>query len=274
MSAAPIGVFDSGVGGLSVLRHIRERLPGEALLYVADSAHVPYGDKTTGQIRRRVFAIAEALLAHRAKALVVACNTATAAAIHELRAAHPQLPIIGMEPGLKPAVSSSRSRKVGILATAGTLRSGKFSHLLERYGAGAEVVLQACPGLVEQIEAGRLEDTATAALLQGYLTPLLERGVDALVLGCTHYPFLLPLIQRLVGPQIAVIDTGAAVARQLERQLHLHGLAAPGPAPGPIRFFTSGDPAQQQPLFARLWGAPVEVEPLAPQDEPIPRPLW
>jgi len=260
MTPAPIGVFDSGVGGLSVLRHLRERLPHEDLLYVADSAHVPYGDKSTAVIRQRVFAIAETLLARHSKLLVLACNTATAAAIHELRAAHPQLPIVGMEPGLKPAVTTSKSRKVGILATAGTLRSGKFAHLLERYGAGAEVVLQPCPGLVEQIEAGRLAGAETEALLQRYLAPLLASGVDALVLGCTHYPFVLPLIQRLAGPHIAVIDTGAAVARQVERQLHLHGLAAARAEVGAVRFFTSGDPGAQQPLFARLWGAALAVE--------------
>lgn len=265
----PIGVFDSGVGGLSVLRNIRERLPHEALLYVADSAHIPYGDKPVHVIRERVLALAEALLALGAKALVVACNTATAAAVHDLRTAYPLLPIIGMEPGVKPAVAGSRRGKVGVLATAGTLRSARFRHLLERYGQGAEVVLQPCPGLVEQVEAGALERSDTRALLQGYLDPLLAGGVDTLVLGCTHYPFLLPLIRHLVGGEVEVVETGPAVARQLERQLHQHGLLAPhstntgsGATPAPLRFFTTGDPHAQALLFSRLWGSELAVEPL------------
>ncbi len=258
----PIGVFDSGVGGLSVLRAIRDRLPHEGLLYCADSAYIPYGDRTTAEIRDRSFAVAASLLRLGAKALVVACNTATAAAIHELRAAYPHLPIIGMEPGLKPALDHSRSRKVGILATAGTLRSDKFRQLLERYGAGAEVVLQPCPGLVEQVESGALEHGETEVLLRRYLDPLLTAGVDVLVLGCTHYSFLLPIIRRLTGDGITVVDTGPAVARQVERQLSHHGLQAGADRVGGSRFYTTGDPALLQPLFTRLWGGSLALESL------------
>lgn len=254
----PIGVFDSGVGGVSVLRHLHARLPHEHLLYVADSAHVPYGDKPATLVRERSFFIAEQLIARGAKLLVVACNTATAAAIHELRS-HYALPIVGMEPGVKPGVSHSQARRVGILATAGTLRSSKFATLLERYGAGAEVVLQPCPGLVEQIERGALASSDTRALLERYLAPLLQQQVDTVVLGCTHYPFVLPLIERIVGPHIQVIDTGPAVARQVERLLDEHAIANHADS-GSVRFFTSGEPAAQQRLLETLWGSPLQVE--------------
>ena len=265
-SQQPIGVFDSGVGGLSVLAHIRRRLPREALIYAADSAHVPYGDKPTAEIRRRSLAVAESLLGLGAKALVVACNTATAVAIHDLRSHYPHLPIVGMEPGVKPAVAQSRARKVGVLATTGTLRSGRFSHLLERHGGGAEVIMQPCPGLVERVERGELGDGITEALLKRYLEPLLENGVDSLVLGCTHYPFLIPLIERLAGPDVTVIDTGPAVARQVEQRLAGQGLLNGHQANGRIRFFTSGELDRHRSMFERLWGESLLLEPLPEVD--------
>jgi glutamate racemase len=235
----PVGVFDSGVGGLSVLHKIHQRLPRERLLYVADSAHIPYGDKPMAQVRARAFAITERLLAMGAKALVVACNTATAAAIHELRTCWPHLPIIGMEPGLKPALTAPQAGRVGVLATTGTLRSEKFRSLMERYGGQAEVLLQPCPGLVELVEQGELDSRCSEALLREYLAPLLAAGVTTLVLGCTHYPFLLPVIQRIAGTHLRVIDTGEAVARQVEHKLQTAGLLNHlGPPPAPSRFFT------------------------------------
>lgn len=268
-SQQPIGVFDSGVGGLSVLRRIRALLPAESLHYVADSRHLPYGDKTVEQVRQRVFRIAGRLIDQGAKALVVACNTATAAAIHELREAYP-LPIIGMEPGVKPAVESSRSGVVGILATQGTLQSDKFTRLVSRFGTGAEVIVQPCPGLVERIEQGRLDDAETETLLQRYLQPLREKGADALVLGCTHYPFVRPLIERLAGPGVQVIDTGWAVARQVQRQLDSADLLNKG-GNSEVRFFTTGTPEQQSTLFQRLWGEAMAVRALP--EEPVLRVL-
>lgn len=260
--ARPLGVFDSGVGGLSVLRAIRNRLPHEGLLYCADSAFVPYGDRTTAEIRERSLMIARRLIDLGAKALVVACNTATAVAIQELRQTYPHLPIIGMEPGLKPAIDHSRTRKVGILATVGTLRSGKFRHLLERYGTGTEVLLQPCPGLVEQVERGALTQGETEALLRHYIEPLLAAGIDALVLGCTHYPFLLPLIRKLTGPGLLLIDTGPAVARQVDQELQRHACPQAPTGIGALRFYTTGDPAALQALFARLWAQPLRLEAL------------
>lgn len=257
----PIGVFDSGVGGLSVLRHLHARLPHEHLLYIADNAYIPYGDKPAALVRERSFLIAEKLIGMGAKLLVVACNTATAAAIHELRA-HYALPIVGMEPGVKPGVTYSRSRRVGILATEGTLRSSKFATLMERYGAGAEVFLQPCPGLVEQIERGALDSSATRSMLERFLTPLLEKKIDTVVLGCTHYPFVQPLIETIVGAHIQVIDTGPAVARQVERLLNEHGIANVTNE-GQVRFYTSGDSQLLLPLFATLWGSAVTLEQMA-----------
>mgnify|MGYP001026504304 CR=1 FL=1 len=261
-SERPIGVFDSGVGGLSVLREIRRELPYEDLLYVADSAHAPYGDQPLEAIEARAIAIAEFLLEHDAKALVVACNTATGAAARLLRARF-AVPVIAMEPAVKPAVAQSRSGVVGVLATRQTLASAKFSHLLANHG-GAEVLTQACPGLVERVEAGDLEGEGTRALLAEYLEPLLSRGADTLVLGCTHYPHLAPLITGLAGPEVQVLDSGRAVARQVRRRLAEAGLLAPPRAGGDF-FWTSGQPAQLRQVMERLWGARIELRSLGEQ---------
>lgn len=271
----PIGVFDSGVGGLSVLRHVRAMLPGEDLLYVADSAHAPYGDKSAQFIEARAVAIAEFLVARDAKALVVACNTATAAAIAALRQRF-DLPIVGMEPAVKPAAEATRSGVIGVLATSGTLDSGKFAELVRRFGSQARVIVQPCPGLVEQVELGDLAGPLTRRLLEGFVAPLLDAGADTLVLGCTHFPFLEPLLRELVGGEVAIIESGAAVARQLVRRL-AEADFSPGIAPASghesslkqlflsarpqatERFFSSGEPVQLQALLPRLWGSAAAV---------------
>lgn len=260
MSAAPVGIFDSGVGGLSVLRHIRQQLPHEHLLYVADSAHAPYGGKSPQDIQARSLTVAEFLVGQGAKALVVACNTATAAAIATLRGRF-TLPVIGMEPAVKPAVAATRSGVVGVLATTGTLQSAQFAALLESYGKNVQVVTQGCPGLVERIERGELASAQMRALLQDYLAPLLAAGADTLVLGCTHYPFLRPLIEELTAGKVALIDTGAAVARQVERRLDEAGLRNASTEQGSLRLWTTGDPVQGQDVVGMLWGA-ATVEPL------------
>ncbi len=260
-SAAPIGVMDSGVGGLSVLHEIRTLLPAESLLYVADSAHLPYGDKTPAFVRQRVNHIAESLINMEAKALVVACNTATAAAVESLRERF-AVPVIGMEPGVKPAVLGSRRGVVGILATEGMVKSNRMRELVQRFAGGVEVVIQPCPGLVEQVEHHALHTPETARLLKGYLAPITEQGADTLVLGCTHYPFLQPLIEDLLGPGVSVINTGEAVARRLQHLLDEAGLLNPGIAAGDVHFLSSGNGEQQRPLISRLWGEEVEVSPL------------
>ena len=258
---APVGVFDSGVGGLSVLGEIRALLPRESLLYVADSGHVPYGEKSPEFIRERSQRIAEFLLNQGAKALVLACNTATAAAISELRGRYPQLPIIGMEPAVKPAAAATQSGVVGVLATTGTLKSAKFAALLDRFANDVRVITQPCPGLVEQIEAGELASDSTRELLLGLVQPLLAEGCDTLILGCTHYPFIKPLLRELLPASVSLIDTGAAVARQLQRRLGERQLLASGPAQA-ARFWSSAEPLCMQAVLPRLWGESAEVQAL------------
>lgn len=254
----PIGVFDSGVGGLSVLHEIRRALPGEDLLYVADSGHAPYGDKSQQFIEQRSIAITEFLVSQNAKAIVVACNTATGAAVATLRSRF-SLPIIAMEPAVKPAAANTKSGVIGVLATSRTLASDNFVKLFARYGEDVEILGQACPGLVEQVEAGDLSGDKTRLLLGRYVLPLLERGADTLVLGCTHYPFLAPLIQKIAGPGVAVIDSGSAVARQLHRRLEVVDLLADADRAGTECFWTSAVLDKAKPLVSQLWQRDVDV---------------
>lgn len=257
----PIGIFDSGVGGLSVFRQIRADLPHERLLYVADSGHAPYGNKAAEFIVRRSIAISEFLLEQGAKAIVVACNTATAAAIARLRQRF-SLPIVGIEPAIKPAVALTHSGVVGILATGNTVRSDKFAALLNQHGQRARVLVQPCPGLADCVEYGDLTGARPRALLEQYLAPLLACGVDTLVLGCTHYPFLIPLIQQLAGPEVAILDPSPAVARQLHRRLDAAGLRADDAAVGGERFFTSGPSERPTRVIHHVLGRPVRLETL------------
>ncbi len=258
---APIGVFDSGVGGLSVLAEIRRALPAETLYYVADCGHIPYGEKSPDYIRARCRHVAAFLQARGAKALVLACNTATVAAVADLRDCYPDWPIVGMEPAVKPAAAATRNGVVGVLATTGTLQSARFAALLDQFAHGVRVVTQPCPGLVEQVERGDLDGPATRALLEGYLRPLREAGCDTLILGCTHYPFLKPLLGELLPAEVRVVDTGAAVARRLAALLDQRGLRANGPA-GPTRLWSSGDLPALRNVLPRLWGEPASLEAL------------
>ncbi len=249
-----IGIFDSGVGGLSVWREIARQLPFESLIYLADQAHIPYGPRAMGQIRDFSQAVTRFLLDLGAKLIVVACNTASAAALYHLRATFPQVPFVGMEPAVKPASENTHSGVIGVIATPATFQGELFASLVERFATEVTVLTQVCPGLVEAVEAGELDTPATESLLQGYLDPLLEAGIDQLVLGCTHYPFLAPAIRRIVGPQIEIIDPAPAVARQVGRVLGRRQQREPGPPPSVHRFYTTGDPHPAQPLFARLTG--------------------
>lgn len=258
-SVAPIGIFDSGVGGLSVLREIRRSLPSESLWYMADTAHIPYGEKSQDFIRQRLVTIAEFFYAQGAKALVLACNTATVAAVADLRERYPQWLLVGMEPAVKPAALATRNGKVGVLATTGTLKSAKFAALLDRFASDVEVITQPCPGLVEQVELGDLQGPLTRELLQRYLEPILAADCDTLILGCTHYPFLKPLLGELLPASISVIDTGAAVAQQLQRLLRQGDAMAAGPAQ-PTRFWTSGAPSALQRVLPMLWDEEGVVE--------------
>lgn len=257
-SERPIGIFDSGVGGVSVLREIRRALPAEDLIYLADSAYTPYGDRPAAQITDRSIAMVTLLERAGVKAVVVACNTATGIAVDALRARF-SMPIVAIEPAVKPAAAGTRSGVVGVLATTQTLASERFSHLVEKHAAGVRVVAQPAPGLVERVEAGELSTAATRSLVEQYVKPLLENGADTIVLGCTHYPFLSAVIQDIAGASITVIDPAVAVARELRRRLAASGLLAPDARAGTERFWTTGPPDQSQPVIAQLWGTPVEV---------------
>jgi glutamate racemase len=244
----PIGVFDSGVGGLSVLIEIRRELPGEDLLYVADSGHAPYGDKPADDIQERAHAIVAFLVGRRAKAIVVACNTATGVSVDALRERW-SIPIVGIEPAIKPAVATTKSGVVGVLATSQTIASTRFARLVETFGSGVNVIAQPCPGLVERVEEGDFSGPATRQLIEGYVRPLIEKGADTIVLGCTHYPFVTPAIAASAGAGIAIIDPAAAVARELRRRLERMDSLRRSTEAGTTRFWSSGPLA---PLEAAL----------------------
>lgn len=257
-AANPIGVYDSGVGGLSVLREIRRELADEELIYVADSGNAPYGDRPTDFIHARATAITEFLVGQRVKAMVVACNTVTGVAVEELRRRF-TLPIVAIEPAVKPASARTKTGVVGVLATSVTLSSANLLRLVGQYRPSGGVAMQACPGLVEQVEKGDLAGPDTRALVERYVRPLLDAGADTLVLGCTHYAFLAPLVKAVAGPSVAVIDPAPAVARELRRRLTKSNLLAATRRPASVRFFSSGSPRAAE-VIARLWGQPAEVE--------------
>ena len=258
-SNAPIGIFDSGVGGLSVLREIRRTLPTEDLVYVADSAHAPYGDREPAFITGRAIAIVEFLTREGVKAIVVACNTATGVAVDTLRTRFP-LPIVAIEPAVKPAASGTRSGVVGVMATTQTLASPRFISLVDAHASGVRVLVQPCPGLVERVEAGALSGETTRALVDEYVRPLVARGADTIVLGCTHYPFLRPLIEEAAGAGVTIIDPAVAVARELRRRLETAALLAERDRAGEDRFWTTGPPDLVRHGIEALWTAPVDLK--------------
>ncbi len=273
MPQRPIGVFDSGIGGLSVLQALLTELPHERFVYLADNGHAPYGEKTDLFVRQRSLAITEHLLReHRIKALVVACNTATAAAIHELRQNHPQLPLIGVEPAIKPAAQLSRTGRVGVMATRGTVASDKFQRLLASLQGTADFSVCACNGLALAIEQGTLPEHQASAeaevgrLLRHYTAQLGPFGqaageIDTLVLGCTHYVFAQDALQALVGPGVQLVSTAQAVARQTRRLLEAAGLlsaqAAPVSSADRVQLLTTGHLPGLQSAASRWLGLPA-----------------
>ncbi|MEQ1773851.1 MAG: glutamate racemase [Burkholderiales bacterium] len=258
MNDAPIGVFDSGVGGLSVLREIRKALPNEALLYVADSGAAPYGDRPREYIAARARAVTGFFLGQQVKAVVVACNTATAVAAQMLRSCF-DIPIVAMEPAVKPAAERTRSGVIGVMATSQTLASEGYSRLTRKQGAGVEIISQPCNDLVALVENAELTGPRVEAMISRYIMPLLERGADTLVLGCTHYAFLAEAIKAVAGPNVIVLDPAAAVAKELRRRLEAGHLLASRTSAGGERFWTSGSPAQVQSVIGKLWGEDVDV---------------
>ncbi|KVC61199.1 glutamate racemase [Burkholderia ubonensis] len=262
-AGAPVGVFDSGLGGLSVLRAVRAQLPDESFVYVADSRNAPYGPRDEAFITERTLAIGEWLARQGAKALVVACNTATAQSIAAIRE-RLAIPLVGVEPGIKPAAALSASGIAGVLATQSTLASARFQALLDRYGAGRRFICQPGHGLVEAVERGDTSSPALRALLDGYLQPMLDAGADTLVLGCTHYPFFTETIRDLVGDRLTIVDTSDAIARQLARVLDERGLRAPaGTRAAPPRFCSTSDGRQLRTLASTLLGLDAPVESVA-----------
>lgn len=257
----PIGVFDSGLGGLSVLREIYRQFPDERLIYVADSAHAPYGTKTADFITWRCEQIVAFLEEQQCKAVVVACNSATAICIEHLRA-NSNLPIIGIEPAIKPAAASSHSRRIGLLATQATLNSKRLMTLQQSWAQQCEVICIPCPGFVECVERGDISGPHVRALASPILEHLTQMGVDRLILGCTHYPFLLPLFNELVKNEMHIIDPAPAVAKQLGLRLSQQGLLARGNNTEVIGFYSSAPELINQQIIQQLWGTSLCVQSL------------
>jgi glutamate racemase len=255
-----LGVFDSGIGGLSILTEIHRQAPAEQIVYLADQAWAPYGERSLDEVRARSFAVVNHLLTRGAKAVVVACNTASAAALHELRAAFPKVPFIGMEPAVKPAAEQSDRRVVGVLATRATFQGELYASVVDRHANGVRVVERAGSGLVEMIESGRLAGPKLDALLRTHLTPMVDEGIDTLVLGCTHYPFIADAIQDVLGRNVRLVDPAPAVARQAVRVLGHNGAAADeASGAGSTVYLTTDDPRRLEAQVLRLLGAEVSA---------------
>ena len=257
MSSAPIGIFDSGVGGLTVLREIRAALPAESVVYVADSANAPWGDKPPEFVRDRALKISRFLIAQGVKAIVIGSNTGTAGSAEALRSTL-KVPVVGVEPGIKPAVSATRSGVVGAIVPTAVGESDRLRSLLDRFGADVKMIIQPVPGVVEHIEAADLDGPDLRRMVEGYVRPMLDAGADVIVLGSTHYVFLKPLLHQLAGPDVQLIETGAAVARRLGQVLVEQDMRAGGDT-GTERFWTSGDPETSTQVISKLLGRHVEV---------------
>lgn len=254
----PVGIFDSGVGGLSVLRAVREFMPEQDILYLADQAHVPYGPRPLLQVREFAEGITRFLLDRGAGLIVVACNAASAASLHYLRNTFPDVPFVGMEPAVKPAAEQTRSGVVGVLATPATFQGALYASVLERFARDVTVLQDTCPGLVAEVESGNLEGDAVREILTNALSPMLQAGIDTVVLGCTHYPFVIPLIQEIAGPGVRVIDPAPAIARQTRRLLSQNGWGLNGT--GSIQCFTTGPVESMKLLVKQLLGDDLPVE--------------
>lgn len=256
----PIGIFDSGVGGLSVVRAVRQQMPAQPLVYLADQAHVPYGARTVEEVQSFSEEITRFLIRQGARLIIVACNTASAAALYHLRAVFPEVPFVGMEPAVKPAAAATRSGVVGVLATPVTFHGPMYASVVARFAQSVTVLEDTCPGLVVEIESGRLQGERTRLILERALRPMLEKGVDTIVMGCTHYPFVIPLIQEIVGPAIQVIDPAPAVARQAYRLLAERGWLAQAPGEHRDIIYTTGSPDQLADILPVLLGEAYTVQ--------------
>ena len=256
----PTALYDSGVGGLSVLRAALSALPHEHLLYFGDQAKVPYGSRSLEELRAIAESVTRLLLSQGAKLIVIACNTASAAALKHLRAVFPEVPFVGMEPAVKPAAEQTHTRKVGVLATPSTFHGELYASVVERFAQDVEIFQSTCPGLVSQIEMARLNTPKTRRILEEAVLPMLDAGADTLVMGCTHYPFVIPLIEKIAAGRARVIDPAPAVARQTARVLAERNLLNPSPKEGSLRFITSGEAARFEYALSRLLGLNAQAE--------------
>lgn len=257
---SPIGIFDSGVGGLSIAKALHHLLPQEQLVYVADSAHAPYGEKSDAYVQSRCETIVDFLIAKQVKLIVVACNTATLSCISHLRG-HYHVPFVGAEPGIKPAFHTSKTGVIGVMATQSTLESAQYNHLLSRYQDNKKVVQQGCNGLVEQIEAGAFDSAHTVQLLDQYLAPMRQQNVDQIVLGCTHYGFLSAQITALVGDSVELVNTSVAIAKQASQVLTSRDLLNSAENLGQIQVFSNTSNPDFDGIVSNLWGqslAPIQ----------------
>jgi len=258
----PVGIFDSGVGGLSVLQEVHQQYPLEDCIYIADQIHVPYGPRSRGEVLGFSEGIVRYLLGKGAKLIIIACNTASAVALAELRKKYPDVPFVGMEPAVKPAAEGTSSGVVGVLATPATFQGDLYSSTVEKFARGVEILKDTCPGLVDQIEGGKIDDPITRNILEKALTPMLEKGVDEVVMGCTHYPFVIPVIREIVGENVRVIDPAPAVARQAGRLLETFDLKSDRDREGEGHFLTTGDPGKMRKLIKELIKIQTEVNKL------------
>lgn len=262
MNTNPIGIFDSGVGGLSVLRVIHQQMPSENIIYFGDQGHVPYGARPMEEIQKFSAGITRFLLEQKSKIIVVACNTASAAALKYLRDEFKDVQFVGMEPAVKPAAEITQTGKVGVLATPATFQGALYASVVERFGAGVELFQHTCSGLVSQIEKGDLDSPATRSILEDALHPMLDKNIDTVVLGCTHYPFVIPLIQSIVGENVRVIDPAPAIARQTHRLLDVEKLLNNSSATSAVQIYSSGNIANVQAVLPTLLGENFLVKPV------------
>lgn len=264
--ATTIGMLDSGVGGLTILRAIREQLPGQPVIYVADQAHVPYGVRQVDEVRGFTKEITRFLIDQGAKLIVVACNTASVAALSYVRKEFPETPFVGMEPAVKPAAEQTKTGVVGVLATYATFQTDVYNSVVERFAKNVTIIQNHCPGLVNQIEKGDLSGIETRKILESALRPMISQGIDTIVLGCTHYPFVIPLIQEIVGPGVRVIDPAPAIARQTQRLLTENGWLADGRINSEIRLLTTGNSQTIENNLPMFLGYHLSVESIQWQD--------
>jgi glutamate racemase len=255
-----VAAFDSGIGGLSIVRAIRKLIPSQNILYLADQVHVPYGEKGLDEIRTFVVGIVEFLIMRGAALIVVACNTASSAALHHLRKTFPDIPIVGMEPAVKPASAITKSAVVGVLATPATFQGERYHSLVARFGKGVTILQEPCQGLVREIELGNFQSERIRQILTQAIKPMTAKGADALVLGCTHYPFVMPLIREIAGEEVTIIDPAPAVAKRVQFLLQKDNLLIKRKANGILTAVTTGNPDKLQTAIFDLLHIRTAVE--------------